>query len=364
MLLIFGNPGILLVSAAVVAVHHIGFFFYLPASLFNYEASFWVVLVHAAFVIYAVFLLIPIALRFKNFVLAQGVVGTELAATTGSLSQSSAQLAQTSRALADSAQEQAAALEESTAALESIRSHLSQETQQASVTSQQCEKAVTGMAEGSKLLKELADGIQVVNQSGQQLQGAIRSIHQSGTAIFKILKTIDEIAFQTNLLALNAAVEAARAGEAGAGFAVVADEVRSLARRAAESAKETEQLVGESIRNTELGSKVNEQVLGNLHVVLSRSDAVETTLADSLANVQHVNGLMQSLAGGIQQQQQRVEEIFNSFAQLNQITQENVASAALAADSSSSVSGSSQQLSELVARLEQLTGARSALKAP
>jgi len=83
---------------------------------------------------------------------------------------------------------------------------------------------------------------------------AITEITRTREETEKIIKTIDEIAFQTNLLALNAAVEAARAGEAGAGFAVVADEVRNLAMRAAEAAKNTSNLIENTITAIKKGN--------------------------------------------------------------------------------------------------------------
>lgn len=51
MLAIFANPLVILLAAGTVAVHHLALWYFLPESVFNYDAPLWVVLVHAAFVV-------------------------------------------------------------------------------------------------------------------------------------------------------------------------------------------------------------------------------------------------------------------------------------------------------------------------
>ena len=244
---------------------------------------------------------------------------------TGSqqLAAASGQVSSASQRLAEGASEQASSLEETSSSLEEI----------ATVTKRN--------AENAHQAKESSHAARLAAESGlsemQNMITAMSEIHKSGDKIAKIIRTIDEIAFQTNILALNAAVEAARAGEAGLGFAVVADEVRNLARRSADAAKETAEIIEESIVKSRAGSEISRQVSEGLSGIVAKAREVDDIVAQiSLAS---------------QEQSQGVSLINTSVNQLDTVTQSNAAAAEESASASEELGSQAALLHEMVSEL-------------
>lgn len=97
-LAMFANPAVILTAAVTVTLHHLSFWAFLPESIFNYDASFWVVLVHAAFVV-----LESIAACFISRSFFDNVIGLEkiVAARTAALNERNTDM----RRLLDSVQQ-------------------------------------------------------------------------------------------------------------------------------------------------------------------------------------------------------------------------------------------------------------------
>jgi methyl-accepting chemotaxis protein len=226
-----------------------------------------------------------------------------------------------SQALAQGSSEQAGSLEEVSSSLQEMASMSKQNTANA--------QQARGLAEQAQ--KNSTRGM----ENMQKLSTAIDQIKASADQTAKIVKTIDEIAFQTNLLALNAAVEAARAGEAGKGFAVVAEEVRNLAMRSAEAAKNTANLIEESVTNAERGVGMNREVLENLREINNQ--------------IGRVNEVMSEIAVASEQQNQGVEQINTAVEQMNLVIQQVAANSEESASASEELAGQSTEMKNMVA---------------
>jgi methyl-accepting chemotaxis protein len=232
----------------------------------------------------------------------------------------SGQISSGSQTLSQGASEQASSLEEVSSSLHEMSS-----------TSRR-------NAENAREARSLSDGAQASTDRGaesmKRLSEAIDKIKTSSDSTAKIVKTIDEIAFQTNLLALNAAVEAARAGDAGKGFAVVAEEVRNLAMRSAEAAKNTANLIEESVTNAEGGVAINQEVIRNLEEINGQ--------------INKVSAVMSEIAAASEQQSQGVEQVNTAIEQMNQVTQQVAANAEESASAAEELSGQSEEMKGMV----------------
>ena len=71
-LIITANPWAILSHTLVVAVHHVGFYIFLPESVFNYQATWGIVFLHAAFALVQTIPSMWIAHLFRRSVRTRG----------------------------------------------------------------------------------------------------------------------------------------------------------------------------------------------------------------------------------------------------------------------------------------------------
>ena len=254
-----------------------------------------------------------------------------LSSGAAQVNDASGQVASSSQALADGASQQASSLEESSAALEEM----------ASMTRQNADNA--GHANG--LMNETE---QLVNRGVavmQRMSGTMEQITASSVQTAKIIKTIDEIAFQTNLLALNAAVEAARAGEAGKGFAVVAEEVRNLARRSAEAARNTSDLIEESSKHADAGVSVSSDMAKDLQGIQVSAGKMATLISE--------------IAAASKEQAQGIDQVNTAVSEMDKVVQGNAAHAEESAGAAQELESQSRDLDATIADLTMIVTGKS-----
>ncbi len=251
--------------------------------------------------------------------------------TLATMSNLIAQVTNGSEQFAEASQSLSSGATETAASLEQINSSIVEIGSQTKLNAENSTNA-SGLANKSRQTAEKG------NSDVEEMVVAMIDMQEAGQEIAKIVKMIDDIAFQTNLLSLNAAVEAARAGHHGKGFAVVAEEVRNLAGRSAKAAKETAELVDQTVSKLSNGAKIANNTKESLGSVVV--DVVE--VADILGKI--------SLASN--EQSEGIHQISIGLQQIDKVTQNNTANAEETSSAASSMSSQAQHLNQLMAQFK------------
>jgi methyl-accepting chemotaxis protein len=246
-------------------------------------------------------------------------------------------LKNSSQNLADSVSEQASSVHETSAAINEITSMLNRTSENARESTNVAKSASQKAEEGLKIMGNLVNAMETIQQSNNQLQDIANIINQINSKT----TVINDIVSKTELLSLNASIESARAGEYGKGFAVVAEEVGNLAKMSGKSAHEIQELI----------TKSQEQVTKILELTKERVDEGKNVTAKAQGSFHNISeniatmaNVLQQIADAAKEQELGIKQISNAMGQIDKATQ----------NSQHSMGSTSESATELVTQSDKL----------
>ncbi len=234
------------------------------------------------------------------------------------------QVSNAAQSLSQGATEQASSIEELSASITEINDKTGKNAEGATHANTLSAEASRRMEEGRQQMRQMVSAMAAISDSSMQIQ--------------KIIKTIQDIAFQTNILSLNASVEAARAGEAGKGFAVVADEVKNLAGKSATAARNTSELIENSLSAVRNGGEIANATEKSFNAILETSEKTGQLIGD--------------IATSSNEQAASISEVMQGVEQISSVVQTNSATSEESAAASEELSSQAKVMKDTLAFLK------------
>lgn len=226
-----------------------------------------------------------------------------------------------------SAQEQGSSVAETVSTIEEIAQTSEEAASRARAVSDSARHAEEVGRNGRRAVEEAVAAMASVREQVESIATRILALAEQAQAIGDIITTVTDISEQTHMLALNASIEASRAGEHGRGFAVVAAEVKALADQSKKATTQVRQILGHiqkathsAVMTTEEGTK---SVAAATRVV-TQAGATIQTLSDLLSQASLTAAQISASAN---QQATGIGQIRQAMRDLNQATQQSLASA-------------------------------------
>jgi methyl-accepting chemotaxis protein len=114
----------------------------------------------------------------------------------------------------------------------------------------------------------------------------------------------------------------------------VAEEVRNLAQRSAAAAKDTTELIEDSLSKAEAGTKLSEKC--------------NEVLTGIVSNVKKVTSLINEVSSASNEQTEGIDQVGKALQQMDEVTQQNAANAEETASASEEMSAQAQTLKDQI----------------